>query len=341
MRKEHMNSIKKNILMIGIFIGGLLIGISITYILPWAQTSNYFRPPLRERTAYDFINPLLICDARESQSPMGSEHLKSSIESYIDQAKKNGAIDSTSIYFRNFNTSEWLGINPNEQFSLASLGKVPVMIAYLKLADANPDILKQKLKYTGTDDLNIQQEISPEQAIVPNTSYTIAELIERMILYSDNNATMALYQNLNKTLLQNVYTDLNIDLSNSFASQSKDFITAHEYASFYRVLYNATYLSKPNSEKALGLLTETNFSKGLIANIPKGTKVAHKFGLTTFTQDGIVQKRELHECGIFYTQKTPYLLCIMTKSHGSLEAIEDFIAQTSHIVFENIATNSN
>jgi hypothetical protein len=38
-----------------------------------------------------------------------------------------------------------------------------------------------------------------------------------------------------------------------------------DYASFFRVLFNASYLNRKDSEKALALLTKVAFRDGLIA----------------------------------------------------------------------------
>ena len=64
------------------------------------------------------------------------------------------------------------------------------------------------------------------------------------------------------------------------------------------------------SEKALGLLQKSEFHKGLVAGVPSGTIVAHKFG----ERDGLtIGEKQLHDCGIIYYPGNPYLLCVMTR----------------------------
>jgi beta-lactamase class A len=75
------------------------------------------------------------------------------------------------------------------------------------------------------------------------------------------------------------------------------------------VLYYSTYLNKDYSEKALELLSNTEFTQGLVAPLPRSVTVAHKFGERALP-DGTNQ---LHDCGIVYYPGHPYLLCIMTK----------------------------
>jgi len=72
------------------------------------------------------------------------------------------------------------------------------------------------------------------------------------------------------------------------------------------VLYNATYLDRDLSEKALELLANSNFKLGLRAGVSPTVTVADKYGeRTAFDPQGNVQYRELHDCGIVYDQNGP------------------------------------
>lgn len=132
-----------------------------------------------------------------------------------------------------------------------------------------------------------------------------------MIIYSDNNAYEILLANIDKTFLSNVYNDFGIILPDG---GHPDSITARDFSLFLRVLYNASYLDKNYSEKALELLTETEFEGGLTLNLPKNITVAHKFGERFIgTDTGQEISEELHDCGIIYYPGHPYVLCVMTK----------------------------
>ena len=98
----------------------------------------------------------------------------------------------------------------------------------------------------------------------------------------------------------------NVNLANA------DFITAHQVATMFRVLYNATYLSRDDSEKALQLLSQVSFTQGLWRAWPTSTVVSHKLGLVGIAPNGVTTEHELHDCGIVYAQD-PYLMCVMTR----------------------------
>ena len=81
------------------------------------------------------------------------------------------------------------------------------------------------------------------------------------------------------------------------------------------------------------ILSKTTFKEGIVAGVPEGTVVAHKFGQflsTTNTADGV----ELHDCGIIYYPDYPYLLCVMTKGN-SLDELKNVIKGISKITYEN------
>jgi hypothetical protein len=87
------------------------------------------------------------------------------------------------------------------------------------------------------------------------------------------------------------------------------------------------------------LLTETKFKQGLVAGVPAGVRVAHKFGLFSVLDPvtvGQVNSRQLHDCGIVYKKNDPYLLCVMTKSNADLPTITGFIKNISETVYSGM-----
>src|SRR6202012_5388109 len=119
------------------------------------------------------------------------------------------------------------------------------MIAYFLESESDPSILDKEIFYpTGGQDLNQMQDIQPAEAIIPGHTYTVDQLIGYMIKYSDNNATALLDSDIDQDTLNEVYGDLNIPTNDNPTLSNLDFITAHQIATMFRVLYNATYLSR-------------------------------------------------------------------------------------------------
>jgi hypothetical protein len=94
------------------------------------------------------------------------------------------------------------------------------------------------------------------------------------------------------------------------------------------------------SEQALGLLTTTDFTQGLVAGVSATTTVAHKFGEQTDTDtNGQVIDRELHDCGIVYYPNNPYFLCVMTKGQD-FSTLAKIISGISNSVFNYVSSQN-
>jgi beta-lactamase class A len=273
------------------------------------------------------INPLLECDIESPQRKKELIIIEHKLEEKVEQMKQRHNISEMAVYLRDLNNGPWLGIDENKKFAPASLLKIPVMIAYYAEAERNPSILNQKVVYTDTTNLNANENIKPNNAIEKGKEYTINELIRRMIVYSDNDAMALLVEKLPLSIQDKVYQDLGLSIPG--ARTLEDFMTVKEYASFFRILYNASYLSKEYSQKALELLSEVDFANGIRAGVPSKIRVANKFGERNFQG-----RKQLHDCGIVYYPNNPYLLCIMSRGDDFSEMAQS-IRDVSALVYRD------
>lgn len=308
--------------------------ISIGFIIGYyshPQINPSFKE-IRNKESYFFINPLLECENNLiSDDNKSLIEIKKEISSLIDKSLESKDISFASIYFRDLNNGPWFGINEKELFSPASLLKVPLMIAYLKEAESNPEILSETIIFNKNPDYN-EQNIKPENQLVLNQEYSIEELIERMIIYSDNDAYDILVNKVDIKKYEKIYQDLGIDISLAKDNPGGDIIKIKEYASLFRVLYNASYLTKEMSEKALFILSQTTYKNGLAKSIPKDITIAHKFGERRYIE---TEKKQLHDCGIVYLPQKPYLVCIMSKG-SDFNKLSKFIQDSSHIIYKHL-----
>ena len=157
-----------------------------------------------------------------------------------------------------------------------------------------------------------------------------------MIINSDNSATYTLLNDLNPTSLTEVFTDLGIP--DPTASPETYKMTAKNYSLFFRVLYNATYLGRTYSERALGLLAQATFKSGLKAGTPPDMVIAHKYGERIIaTKTGAVESAELHDCGVVYAPEHPYFLCVMTRG-AQLSSVEKVVGDISALIYQELGT---
>jgi beta-lactamase class A len=320
-----------------------ILACAVSFSAGWIveKNINVETPPVPLRlTGYQFISPLLSCNSSKLVPQDGA--VSNAIESVIKQHESTGDINSAATYFADFSTGQWSVVNPTDKYYPSSLGKVPILMAYLSMAENSSTLLNQEVTFPlNSPNLNAQQEITPEDAIVPGQTYTVSDLLGYMIKYSDNNAAQLLYELANQNTLESIYTDLQIPVNNNVTATTLDFMTPQQYSILFRTLYNSTYLTRDDSEAALKLMTQTSFTQGLVAGVPSSTVVSHKFGIVSFSSGGVPTGRELHDCGIIYAPSHPYLLCVMTRSSSTLEASEQTISDISAAVYNEVENSGH
>jgi len=283
------------------------------------------------QNGFSFINPLLECEMEgqilNNEYIPFEEEAKNKIQKNIIDIKRAKEV---SVYYRDLNNGPWFGINEGENFSPASLLKVPLLMAYLKKSETYPNLLEEKLIF-GKDEINknLKQNLKPKYSIQEGQEYTIEKLLWFMIVYSDNDAMRILLDNMDQESLDKIYLDLGMSVPD--IRKPEDFMSVKQYASFFRILYNASYLNRANSEKALELLSNVEYKDGLVAGIPADMKIAHKFGEREIDISG-AKTKQLHDCGIIYYPGNPYLLCVMTRG-DSFGELSSTIRDVSDIIY--------
>lgn len=278
---------------------------------------------------YKLISPLLDC-ADEIIPYTQTKSLKSKINNLVEGHIEKSNIKEVSIYFRDLNNGPWISYNSEEKFSPASLMKVPILIAYLKKAENNKDFLNEKINSGLITKTNkTKQNMKPGLEIKENTSYSVIELLEALIIYSNNNAADILLKNLRFYELDYVFFDLGLDFL--AWETGENFLTVRDYSSFFRILYNASYLNREMSELALSILTKSEYDAGIKAGISdENIIVAHKFG-----ERVLPDSKQLHDCGIIYNYEKPYLLCVMTRGEDFL-VMRDVIKEISEVFYQDL-----
>ena len=310
-------------------LGGLLI--LTTLITGFLLGKAYQKKPLlkyeKHQAGYRYISPLLEC---ENFNPPGHGYktMQSALEKKIGEYTSSQKAEKVALYFRDLNNGPWISINGEEKFSPASLLKVPLMMAYLKIAENNPQVLEKKLIVEEDESGIFSQNIKPLKMVTPGEEYIVEDLIVRMIKYSDNLAADVLLKNFDPSQLNKIYLDLDIKIPGTEGLEN--FMSIIDYSVFFRILYNASYLNRDMSEKALQIMTEAGFYRGLINQLPADTIVSHKFG-----ERVVDDKKQLHDCGIVYLKNKNYLICIMTRGQD-FSIMENIIADLSKEVFDTI-----
>lgn len=286
-------------------------------------------------SSYMFTDPLIGLSTGGVTSPDYAA-LQNQINSFV-ASQSGGPLFSVSVSFRDVLASEGFTTNPSAVYDPASLSKVPLAMAYYAIAEEDSSVMSDEIYYSGSPDLDANEQVKSPTQLVPGRSYTVAAMIEHLIKYSDNNAEQLLADHLAAIGKLDVLTALFSDLGIKTNPSTPDYASVGQYSIFLRVLYNATYLNRADSEALLKLLSESDFAQGIEAGVPNSIVVSQKFGDARIPdQSGAVVGAELHDCGIVYYPDHPYLLCVMTKG-SSVASLEPVISGISNLVYRYVA----
>jgi hypothetical protein len=333
---NFFKTLRKDYLLIAL--AGLIIGGPVGYAMSSKAHQNQAKELLgqvksvRENNKdYQFINPLLAYDLPETKDLNQFTPLKDKIQKVIDSNIDSGNADNISMYFRS--GGHWVGINEDDQYDPASLMKVVTMIAYYKQADTDTAILAKQLKYSNdVQSLISDSSFKSQSKLHLGQLYSVSDLIDSMIRDSDNGAALTLLAAMDPSYLDEVFSDLGLPVP---TADSEYRISPKAYSLFFRVLFNSTYLSRTRSEQSLALLAQAYYKDGLVAGVPVGTKVAHKFGEYILTENGRPAEVELHDCGLIYGPPKTYYLCVMTKGQN-IQKLQEIIKEISNVAYETI-----
>jgi beta-lactamase class A len=285
-----------------------------------------------------FTNPLLDCEVAKYTLGRELRPFRGQIADLVRRLEREPGLKDIAVYFRDLDNGPWFGIGERKNFTPGSLYKVPVIMAALKQAELVPGYFDQRVLFPGLPDPRLGlSQFGQGEGLVAGREYAIEELLHLVAAHSDNAATWLLRQTIREELLARTLSDMGFDpVRMEFGGRT---LTAKSYGRFFRILYNASYLSRPMSEFALSLFAEATFKDGLVAGVPPGTVVAHKFGERGEQGKDGQMHLQLHDCGIVYHPGRPYLICVMTEG-SDYGAMAGAISGISREVYTAVASQS-
>ncbi|MBL7963226.1 MAG: serine hydrolase [Flavobacteriales bacterium] len=282
---------------------------------------------LVRRSGMPHVKPLLYAE-QACESPR-FRALKLDIDALVNEFRAAGVLNSASVYLRDTQRGEWMSYNDAETYDPGSMLKVPTLMAWLDMAEADPGLLERRYTLAAGMPSGNRAPVFPGATIEEGKPYTVSELLTYMVVHSDNRATGLLNRNVDLERMLKVFSELGLE--RPAVDRPVHPMTARDFSVFMKALYNATYLSPAYSEMAMEMLTRSTFSEGLRAGLPADLEMAHKFG-----EGGDQRLRQLHETAILYLGDTPYLLTVMTKGRD-LKELTGFLEQTARLVHGHLA----
>ncbi len=260
-----------------------------------------------------------------------SNKLDKKISRYINQEVSQGKIVSASVYIKYLDTGEEVGVNENEPHTPASILKTLLLMSYLKLGQNNPGVLKTELLFTEDMEESVKKASLFVYPAIADTmeagkKYTVDNLLYRLIKNSDNGASLVLELSLGQGEIVNQFTQI---IGSPF--KISETMSTKTFSNALETLYKQTYLNKEMTSKAVDLLTNTNYNKGIVAGVPENIQVAHKFGIASSLAPELMFG--INDCGIVYAEK-PYSICVMVVGK-KITDVEEVIKHISELTYQN------
>jgi len=228
------------------------------------------------------------------------------------------------VYIEDLTTGAWNGINEREEFVPASLMKIPILVATLKQVQQGEIMLEQTVQLRKED---LDTRFGSLGYLDPGYTISVRQLLESMIIYSDNTAV--------NTLRHYVVSDeefVEVTLALGLPPPIEGvYVSPKEYSNAFRGLYYSTQLRRPFSEAAISILLKTRFKHQLPAKLPSDVQIAHKIGVAY--EDETKKRGSYHDCGIVYLPEKPYLICVMS-SGVAQEQADRVISEISRVTYE-------
>lgn len=222
-------------------------------------------------------------------------------------------INNIGLIYYNLSSYKKISINNNMIFTATSTYKVGLNLLFYHLASIGEINLNDYISYDSSDYEEGTGILSSKSSI---ESYTIQELLDLSITYSDNIATNMLARHLggHAAIREKLYNLLEIDFS-----KDNNCITPEIELSILNYIYKN--ISNINFSHLIDVLTKTEFHNRLDKYIPQEI-VAHKVG----SYDSYI-----HDVGIVLTDN-PYILIIYTYD---IDNAEEKIPQISKAIYED------
>jgi beta-lactamase class A len=239
---------------------------------------------------------------------------------------------------KDLRTGRVVEYNAAELFPSASLIKLPILAAAFQAAEEGkltlsaPVTLRRQDRRGGSGILKLASA---------GSIFTVRELLDYMIIYSDNTATELIIQMLGYDYLQKTFARLGLEdtairpdgFRLSVRCIADDNMTSpRDMARLLEKIYQRELVSAEASEQMLDILKHQRLRDRLPRFLPAGWEIAHKTGLL---------RRACHDCGIVFSPAGDYLICVLTSHDTTYRMAKRFIANLGRITFDYYRNGSH
>lgn len=297
------------------FFGALLL-VSLCYNLYFIHKKVYIAQ-IPEFERYRNLSPRIFSEG-QNDILINFVELRSNMRAYVREASTSAQL---GVYFEYLPSGVSIGVNETEQYVLASLLKVPLVMQTYKLKEEGQLRMDEELVISSEHLDPLFGDLWKEGA---GKKITVKEAIDLVLKESDNTAKNVLFNRLPPGSIEKVFDALDIP---KVLDQDMAVVTPKNYSSILRSLYLSSYLTFDDSEEILEIMSNSEFTDKLRAGVPPEVKVAHKIGVYSPETD----KSIYTDCGIVYVPRRPYILCLMARATNT--DAQTWFSQLSSMVY--------
>lgn len=240
---------------------------------------------------------------------------------------------TTGVEVLDLSSGFHVGYNAAASMPAASTIKVPVMVEVFRQLELGHFDLTRRMTLLGSDKDNGSGDLCDEPS---GGTYSVADLLARMIDVSDNTATNMLIRlvgrsNINSTMLNLglEHTHLTSDVrTGSYAVRQSLRTSPDDMVHLLSLMAKRQLVDDWSSNEMISILEEDQINTLLPAALPDDVPVAHKTGSFFDT---------LNDVGIVYADDAPYVIAVMTTHLPSLSLGRWFIRSLSRLTFDQEA----
>lgn len=224
-----------------------------------------------------------------------------------------------SIFYKDLESGLTIEYLADKQYQAASVIKAPYMHYLLEFEEIDPtEKLTLKVKQGGSKHID---------DFPTGTQFTVEELIQYTILYSDNSAYYLLSERYGFKGFNDYAAGLGIqtiqDLPLQFPKPRFGYLTARDAGIYFEDIYHFIESDTPNAQKLYTYLTSTAYQKQITAALGDQYAIAHKYG-----EQG---DQGYHDAAIVYAPK-PYILTIFTTLTPETQETLGYFHEISRLV---------
>ena len=249
---------------------------------------------------------------------------------------------TVGLYFRDLRTGDTISIGADTRFHAASTMKVPVMIQVFREADAGRlrmneqvEVVNRFRSIADTSSYALDRADDSDSSLYRHVGDRIGvrDLVDLMITVSSNLATNILIDRVGAPNVMRTLHELGADSVTvlrgvedgpAFRAGLNNTTTARGLGAVFSSIVDGRAATAASCGEMVRILQDQRFAEGIPAQLPKGTKVAHKTGWIT----GLY-----HDGGIVYWRNSPrYVLVVLTRGLEDEGAAHQLVADLALMV---------